>query len=175
MCPLIIITEILSCNVLWHLVTDTCQVLLKYVYPFPIPVKTLLQWAVIPVFKVFKVSISCEPRFSKFWFLFHCWTPSSSITSLPKLGSSGHKSIYHINPVLSFIISHSTKLIFIIYHNILLKVQWLRHCATNREVTGSIPDSVLRIFHWHNPFSHTMALGSTQPLTEMSTRDISWG
>jgi hypothetical protein len=27
--------------------------------------------------------------------------------------------------------------------------------------------------HWHNPSSRTMALGSTQPLTEMSTRSIS--
>jgi hypothetical protein len=26
-----------------------------------------------------------------------------------------------------------------------------------------------------NPSDHTMALGSTQPLTEMSTRCISWG
>ena len=32
------------------------------------------------------------------------------------------------------------------------------------------------IFHWHkNPCDRTMALGSTQPLTEMSTRRISWG
>ena len=38
-------------------------------------------------------------------------------------------------------------------------VQWLRCCATNRKVAGSIPAS-----------DHTMALGSTQPLTEMSTR-----
>ena len=30
-------------------------------------------------------------------------------------------------------------------------------------------------FYWHNPFGHTMALGSNQPLTEMSTRNISWG
>jgi hypothetical protein len=30
-------------------------------------------------------------------------------------------------------------------------------------------------FHWHNPSGRTMALGSTQPLTEMSTRNISWG
>jgi hypothetical protein len=30
-------------------------------------------------------------------------------------------------------------------------------------------------FHWHNPVGRTMALGSTQPLTEMSTRNISWG
>jgi hypothetical protein len=30
-------------------------------------------------------------------------------------------------------------------------------------------------FHWHNPVGRTMALGSTQPLTEMSTGNISWG
>jgi hypothetical protein len=30
------------------------------------------------------------------------------------------------------------------------------------------------IFHWHNPFGHIMALGSTQPLTEMSARNTSW-
>jgi hypothetical protein len=31
------------------------------------------------------------------------------------------------------------------------------------------------IFHWQNPFGCTMALGSTLPLIEMSTRNISWG
>jgi hypothetical protein len=31
------------------------------------------------------------------------------------------------------------------------------------------------VFHWHNPSGRTMALGSTQPLTEMSNRNISWG
>jgi len=25
--------------------------------------------------------------------------------------------------------------------------QWLRYCATNRKVTGSIPDGVIEIFH----------------------------
>ena len=53
--------------------------------------------------------------------------------------------------------------------------QWLRCCATNRKVTGSIPDGVIGIFHWHNPSDRAMTLGSTQPLTEMSTRRISWG
>ena len=48
--------------------------------------------------------------------------------------------------------------------------QWLRCCATNRKVPGSIPDDVIGIFHWNNPADRTMALGSTQPLTEMSTR-----
>ena len=52
---------------------------------------------------------------------------------------------------------------------------WLRHYATNRQVAGSIPDCVIGIFQWHNPSGRTMALGSTQPLTEMSTRCISWG
>jgi hypothetical protein len=51
--------------------------------------------------------------------------------------------------------------------------QWLRHYATNWKVTGSIPDGVTGVFHWHNPSGHTMALGSTQPLTEMCTRNIS--
>jgi hypothetical protein len=48
------------------------------------------------------------------------------------------------------------------------------HCATSRKIAGSIPD-VIRIFHLLNPSGRTMALGSTQPLTEMSTRDISLG
>ena len=26
---------------------------------------------------------------------------------------------------------------------------WLRHCATSREVAGSIPECVTGIFHWH--------------------------
>jgi len=53
--------------------------------------------------------------------------------------------------------------------------QWLRCCATTRKVAGSIPDGVIGIPHWHNPSVRTMALGSTQRLTEMSTRSISWG
>ena len=56
-----------------------------------------------------------------------------------------------------------------------LGVQWLRCCATNRKVAGSIPDGVIGIFHSHNPSDRTTALGSTQPLTEMSTRRISGG
>ena len=48
---------------------------------------------------------------------------------------------------------------------------WLRHCATIRKVAGSITDGVIGIF----PSGRPMTLGSTQPLTEMSTRYISWG
>ena len=51
---------------------------------------------------------------------------------------------------------------------------WLRHCATSRKVAGSIPDGVTGISHSHNPSGRTMTLGSTKPLTEISTRNISW-
>jgi hypothetical protein len=44
----------------------------------------------------------------------------------------------------------------------------------SRKVAGLIPDYIIGIFRWHNPSGHTMALGSTQPLTEMSIRNISW-
>jgi hypothetical protein len=49
------------------------------------------------------------------------------------------------------------------------------HYPTNRKVAGSIPDGVIEIFLYHNPSSRTMALGLTQPLTEMSTKNVSWG
>ena len=51
--------------------------------------------------------------------------------------------------------------------------QWLRCWSTNRKVAGSIPGGVIAIFHWHNPSDRTMALGSTQPLIEISIRSIS--
>jgi hypothetical protein len=40
------------------------------------------------------------------------------------------------------------------------------------KVAGSIADEVNGIFNWPNPSSRTVALGSTQPLTKMSTRNI---
>ena len=52
--------------------------------------------------------------------------------------------------------------------------QWLRCCATNRNVAGSIPDGAIGIFHWYNPSDRSLALGSTQPLTKMSTKNIYW-
>jgi hypothetical protein len=51
------------------------------------------------------------------------------------------------------------------------KRSWLRHYATSRRVAGSSPDEVdfFLIYLILNPSSRTLALGSTQPLTEMST------
>jgi hypothetical protein len=48
-------------------------------------------------------------------------------------------------------------------------------CGVDGKVTGSIPDGVIGIFLWRNPFTCTVALGSTQLLTKMSTRNIFWG
>jgi hypothetical protein len=52
---------------------------------------------------------------------------------------------------------------------------WLRHYATSRKVAGSIPDGVTGIFLWLYSSGRFVALGSTQPLTEMSPRNPSWG
>ena len=53
--------------------------------------------------------------------------------------------------------------------------QWLRCCATNRKIAGSIPAGVSGFLIDISPTYRTMDLGSTQPLTEMSTRSSSWG
>jgi hypothetical protein len=52
---------------------------------------------------------------------------------------------------------------------------WLRHYATSRKVAGSIPDEVIGFFNGPNPSSRTVTLGSTQPLTEMSTSNLNGG
>jgi hypothetical protein len=49
------------------------------------------------------------------------------------------------------------------------------YCATNQKIAVSIPDVVMEFFIDINRSDRTMALGSTQPLTEMSTKSISWG
>ena len=50
--------------------------------------------------------------------------------------------------------------------------QLVGHCGASQKVTGSVPDG---IFHLHNPSGRTVALGWTQPLTAISTRNTSWG
>jgi hypothetical protein len=47
----------------------------------------------------------------------------------------------------------------------------LRHYSTSWKVAVSILDEATVFFNSSNPSSRTMVLGSTQPLTEMSTRD----
>jgi hypothetical protein len=47
--------------------------------------------------------------------------------------------------------------------------------ALRYKIAGSIPDGVVESFHGLNPSGSTVALGSTQPLREMSTKITSWG
>jgi len=53
--------------------------------------------------------------------------------------------------------------------------RWLRHWATSLKFAGSILYGVIGIFHGRNPSGRTIVLGSSQPLTEVSTRNNSWG
>jgi hypothetical protein len=48
------------------------------------------------------------------------------------------------------------------------------HYATSQKVVGSIPD-VIGLFNWPNPSSLAMALRWTQPLAEMSARNLPGG
>jgi hypothetical protein len=48
----------------------------------------------------------------------------------------------------------------------------LRHYATRWKVEGYIPDEVIGFFNWSNPSTRTMALRSTEPLTQMSIRNL---
>jgi hypothetical protein len=52
-----------------------------------------------------------------------------------------------------------------------LKIPSLLH-ATSRKVAGSISDEVIGFFSWPNSSSRTKSLGSTQPLIQMSTRNL---
>jgi hypothetical protein len=52
---------------------------------------------------------------------------------------------------------------------------WLRHHATSCMIVGSVPDEVIGIFNLPEPSSCNMALESSLPLTEMSTRNITLG
>jgi hypothetical protein len=47
--------------------------------------------------------------------------------------------------------------------------------SKNWKVTGSIPDKVIGFFNRPKPSIRTIDLGSTQPLTEMSTRNLPGG
>jgi hypothetical protein len=75
---------------------------------------------------------------------------------------------------LSYFITKTSQLILfktiIVYVKVLRNTrtavaQWLRCCATYRKVAGSIPAGVIGFF---------IDIKSSKPLTEMSTRNISW-
>ena len=57
-------------------------------------------------------------------------------------------------------------------HAVAQFVEALRYKAEG--LTGLISDGVIGIFHLPAPYGCTMFLGSTQPVTEMRTRGLSW-
>jgi hypothetical protein len=102
-----------------------------------------------------------------------CW--SSSVQSfsnlIPPTWRAWSLYLYHqaqgvpvIPPNTGFPFRHLLRVIWY--------CSWLRHYAASQKATGSIPDEVIGIFKWPNPSSPTIALWSTQPLTEMSTRNL---
>jgi hypothetical protein len=96
------------------------------------------------------------------------------------LGKSSHN--FRSADMLSYILQKCYSTTNSIFFHFLLPYfggtrwcSWLRHYATSRMVAASIPDEVIGFFNWPNPSSRTIALGSTQPLTEMSNRNLSGG
>ena len=60
----------------------------------------------------------------------------------------------------------------VLYHAVAQLVEVLRYKSEGR---GFDSRWYHWNFRWHNPSGRTKALGLTHPLTEMSTRNISWG
>jgi hypothetical protein len=111
------------------------------------------------------VTVWREPCYWTLWWLQPRWRQSTShewvnlpVTLVSPVQGSLSTS-YQLSTVLSG--SRATR-----------QCSWLRHYATRRKVVCSIPDEVTGFFNWPNPSSRTMTLVSTQPLIEMSTRNL---
>jgi len=107
-------------------------------------------------------------------FVFSLSTPADTRT-LPHMKSASAKNLRlcFSPPIHPFILSCIFWSYFLA-HNKALTYKWgtkgrscLRNCATSQKVTGSIPDGVTGIFHWHNPSGRTLALG----VDSVSTRN----
>jgi len=64
--------------------------------------------------------------------------------------------------------SHNVEILYVMSPYWLGFCKWGIYVAVIRSTVGT------GIFHWNNPSGRTMALGSTHPVTKMSTRCISW-
>jgi len=103
-----------------------------------------------------------HPHNIKYLLLFHC---NSGCMNIPKC------YVIHTEPVLlnmSLDIPVSTVKLF--YGKKCSGLCADYYQVLNQKVTGLIPNGVIAIFHWHNSSGCTIALGLTQPLTEMSIR-----
>jgi hypothetical protein len=60
-------------------------------------------------------------------------------------------------------------------HQKSIPLRWLRQYATSQKVVGSNSGEVIGFLIRHHPSRRTMTLGLTQPLTEMSARNLPGG
>jgi hypothetical protein len=115
------------------------------------------------VFLSWKVTWETNCHFAKMWkfvMMIHEY-----IIGRPLLFKTGCHKLWRTSTDLLYILSSGG-------------TRWrscLRHYATSRKVAISIPDKVIGFFSWPSPSRHIMALVSTQPLTEMSTRNLPGG
>ena len=101
-------------------------------------------------------------------FLFQCPLPSRFLKII--------KTVNLLSCISVVYAGCESQCLFVNYCNYLKIIgrrwrSWLRPCAMSWKVMGSIPDGVAGISHWHNLSGHTMALGSTQPLTEIKYQE----
>ena len=87
----------------------------------------------------------------------HCLWPSQRVSYLLAV-------VFHIR-----FLTYCVRSILIVFSYFRLRF------PVSLEGRGFDSDGVIGIFQWRNSSGRTMALGSTQPLTKMSTRIISWG
>ena len=77
----------------------------------------------------------------------------------------------------TFAVLQTTKCVYFLHipYELAVRSGALQTLCYKPEGCGFIPGGVSGIFHWHDPSCLTTVLGSIQPLTEMNTRNISWG
>ena len=148
---------------------DSWQKLLKKVLAQKGAVVVMMMMMILEIYKEVSDTRSWyRYMWRKLWRRSQCQVLALTYTRLASSNNlyMRHNTCVSDHKLSSYCIVASYILHFYIYIYMGIAVaQWLRCCATNRKIAGSIPAGVTGSF---------MALGSTQPLTEMSTRSISW-
>jgi len=82
----------------------------------------------------------------------------------------------YYQPTTRQLMQHASKFLLLLFPLPLAQVvAKLIEALRYNPFAGSILDGVTGIFYRHNPADRIVNLGPTQPLTEMSTRNISFG
>jgi hypothetical protein len=114
-----------------------------------------------------------------FHFIFHC-----SLLSFLTANTYNQRSVvsallatttrYAMTASRDYVKSTLCLRLFLVYASrLLLRHSSASHCRMHVWNGNMLPGGVIGVFHWRNPSDRTMALGSIQRLTKMSTRNIS--